>query len=192
MAPKGTDETGGVRIGAMTAQQPVADQTPAALDAHRARAMRTPVLTGAWVLLLLLGVLFLFAPIADLRADLGSGIPSDHLAAFSHVAGVPWMNAVQSAPGLTRYVTLLEIAYALHELVFGLLFLVVVAIPFRRGMRWAWWACWAPLIATIGYSLTFGRSDPTLLTRSLIPDIALPILLLVHIPAFFGRSDRPS
>jgi hypothetical protein len=83
-------------------------------------------------------------------------------------------------------VSLLEIGYAVHELVFGLLFLVIVAIPFRKGERWAWWANWIVLIADVGYSLTFGRFDPTLLGRSLIADIAVPILLLVQSRRFFG------
>lgn len=101
-----------------------------------------------------------------------------------------WEAAKRSSPGITQYVTLLEDAYAVHELVFGILFLAIVAIPFRRGMRWAWWSCWAVMLANLAYSLTFGRHDSTILARSLIADIALPALLLVHIPVFFGRQIR--
>ncbi len=53
-------------------------------------------------------------------------------------------------------------------------------------MRWAWWACWAVMLANLTYSLTFGRYDSTILARSLISDIGLPLLLLVHVPAFFA------
>jgi hypothetical protein len=147
-------------------------------------------LTVAWVLLLLLGLFFIFAPLSDLAADRSTGIPTDHQGTFTQVAGTPWASAKQSAPGLTRYVTLLEVAYAVHELVFGILFIVIVALPFRQRRRWAWWACWAVMLANITYSLTFGRHDTTVLYRSLIADIALPILLLVHIPTFFGRQAR--
>lgn len=146
--------------------------------------------TIAWILLLLLGALFIFAPLSDLAADARSGLPSDHLGAFLGVAGIAWGSALQSAPGITRYVTMLEVAYAVHELVFAILFVIIVAIPFRRGARWAWWACWVPMLANLTYSLTFGRHDPTILARSLIADIALPVLLLAQIPVFFRRARR--
>ena len=145
----------------------------------------------AWALLLLLGALFLFAALSDLAADARTGLPSDHMGTFRSIAGMTWDAAKRSSPGITQYVTLLEYAYAVHELVFGILFLVIVAIPFRRGMRWAWWSCWAVMLANLAYSLTFGRHDSTILARSVIADIALPVLLLVHIPVFFGRQLRP-
>lgn len=146
--------------------------------------------TVAWVLLLLLGAFYLFAPLSDLRADAGAGLPADHRGTFTDVAAVSWESAKQSAPGVTVYVTLLEVAYAVHELVFGILFLIIVALPFRRRDRWAWWACWVVMLANLTYSLTFGRHDPTILYRSLVADILLPVLLLVHIPAFFGRTRQ--
>lgn len=149
---------------------------------------RTPLyLTIAWVLLLLLGAFFLFAAFSDLAADFRVGLPSDHMGTFQAVAGQSWSAARQQTPGVASYITLLEVAYAVHELVFGILFLVIVAIPFRHRARWAWWACWAVLLADIAYALTFGAHDPTIFARSLIALIALPILLLVHIPAFFGQ-----
>lgn len=150
---------------------------------------RTPLyLTIAWILLLLLGAFYLFAPLSDLAADFGAGLPSDHMGTFQAIAGQSWSAARQSAPGITSYITLLEMAYAVHELVFGILFVVIVAIPFRHRARWAWWACWAVMLANIAYTLTFGAHDPTIFTRSLIALIALPVLLLIHVPAFFGRS----
>lgn len=150
--------------------------------------MSRRILTGAWVLILLLGALYLFAPVADLRADASVGLPADHAGTFAAVAGVPWGEARRADPGTARYITTLEVGYAVHELVFGLLFLAIVAIPFRRRERWAWWACWAVLLANVTYALTFGRHDATILYRSLIAIIALPLLLLAHTPAFFGRA----
>ena len=44
------------------------------------------------------------------------------------------------------------------------------------------------LIANLGYTLTFGAHDPTILTRSLIAT-RLP-LLLAHLPAFYP-PQRP-
>ena len=150
---------------------------------------RTPLyLTIAWVLLLLLGAFYLFAPLSDLAADFGVGLPSDHMGTFQAVAGQSWSAARQSEPGIASYITLLEVAYAVHELVFGILFVVILAIPFHSRARWAWWACWAVMLANIAYTLTFGAHDPTIFTNSLIGLIALPVLLLVQIPAFFGKS----
>lgn len=147
-------------------------------------------LTIGWYLLLLLGAFFLFAAFSDLATDARIGLPSDHTGTFRSLAGMTWSSAKTSAPGITNYITLLEVTYAVHELVFGILFVAILAIPFRRGMQWAWWACWAVMLANITYSLTFGRHDSTILIRSLIADIALPVLLLVEIPAFFGHRAR--
>lgn len=144
----------------------------------------------AWILLLLLGVFFLFASVSDLVADARSGLPSDHMEAFQTLAGISWTNAKLSSPRITQYITTLEIAYAVHELVFGLLFLIVVAIPFRRRARWAWWACWVPMLANLSYTFTLAHYGTTTLVYSLIADVALPILLLLHVPAFFGRSTQ--
>lgn len=147
-------------------------------------------LLAAWICLLVLGAFFLFAALSDLVADARFGLPSDHTATFSLVAGISWSSAQQSSQGITRYITLLEITYAAHELVFGLLFLIILAIPFRRRAHWAWWACWIPMLANLAYTFTFGRSGGTTLVYSLIADVALPILLLLHIPAFFRPSAR--
>jgi hypothetical protein len=157
---------------------------------HPSLARWPRYLTIAWILLLLLGALFLFASISDLAADARTGLPSDHMGTFHNITGSTWASAQQSSPKVAQYITLLEVAYAVHELVFALLFLTIVAIPFRRRMRWAWWACWIPMLANITYSLTFGRYDSTTLVYSLVADIALPVLLLIHIPAFFGSRAQ--
>ena len=70
-------------------------------------------------------------------------MPADHLGAFASTTGMSWQAARHSAPGMAHYVTILESAYAAYELVFAILFLVILAIPFPRRMRWACWACWA-------------------------------------------------
>ncbi len=144
-----------------------------------------------WVLLLLAGGFPVLGAGLDLLADARTGLPADHTGTFRAVTDLDWQSARSTAPGIAHYVSLLEAGYALHELTFGLLFLVIVAIPFRRRQRWAWWAAWLPMIANLGYTLTFGAHDPTVLTRSLIADIALPVLLVANIPAFFpARAGR--
>jgi hypothetical protein len=157
--------------------------------ASRTVPMPSRVLLVAWILLLLLGALFLFGSLSDLLADARSGLPSDHLTAFSTLAGVTW-NSAQHSSAIPQYITSLEIAYAVHELVFGLLFVIIVAIPFRRRARWAWWACWIPMAANLTYTYTIGHYGTTTLVYSLIADVALPVLLLLHLPAFFGKSGQ--
>lgn len=166
---------------------------PAASGAQHYSLTRQPrYLFVAWLLLLLLGAFFVFASLSDLVADMRTGLPSDHLEAFRTLAGVSWASAQQSAARITQYITSLEIAYAVHELVFGVLFLLIVAIPFRRRARWSWWACWIPMVANLTYSFTIAHYSTTTLVYSLIADIALPILLLLHLPAFFGkRTGQP-
>ncbi len=95
------------------------------------------------------------------------------------------------ATGTASYISVLERGYALHELTFALLFLLILAIPFRRRQRWAWWAAWIPMIGNLGYTFTFGIHDHAILTCSLIADIALPALLLAHIPALLPPSPPP-
>jgi hypothetical protein len=141
----------------------------------------------AWILLLLLGVLFVFASLSDLAADARAGLPSDHLAAFSTITGGPWSAAKLSSPRITQYITLLEVMYAVHELVFGLFFLIIVAIPFRRRVRWAWWVCWVPMLANLTYTFAIAHYSTTTLVYSLVADVALPVLLLLHLPAFFRQ-----
>lgn len=142
---------------------------------------------ASWIGLILLGTFNLYAAIADLAA--GAGLPSDHAGTFTALTGQTWASFKAAQPGAAHYITLVERGYALHELVFATLFLIIVAIPLRAGQRWAWWACWAVLIAYLGYTFTFGIYDHAILARSLIGVIALPILLLAQIPAL-ARARR--
>ena len=153
---------------------------------------RSRWLTAAWIGLLLLGGFYLFGATNDLLADARTGLPTDHTGTFAAVSGSSWATVRHNSPGVTAYVTLLERGYALHELVYAILFLTILAIPFRHRQRWAWFACWTPTIANAGYALSFGTHDTAIGYRSLIALIALPLLLLAHIPAFFGRRPAPT
>ncbi len=155
-----------------------------------------PSRTRGWplaglVLLLLLAAFNVFGAISYLASDSGGALPADHQGTFTALTGGSYSHAKAAAPGVVNFITVLERGYALHELTFALLFIVLLAVPFRRRQRWAWWAAWIPMIANLGYTFTFGIHDHALLARSLIADIALPALLLAHIPVFFPRP-RPS
>jgi hypothetical protein len=166
------------------------NEHPEQVAQARALSPQPRYLLVAWILLFVLGAFFLFASFSDLAADARTGLPSDHLEAFHAITGLTWGSAQQASPGITKYVTLLEITYAVHELVFGLLFLIIVAIPFRRRARWAWWACWVPMLANLTYTFAVAHYSTTTLIYSLIADSVLPVLLLLHLPAFFGRKQQ--
>jgi hypothetical protein len=86
----------------------------------------------------------------------------------------------------TEPVTLLQVGYVFHELVFALLYLSIVAILFRQGRLWA---CWAVGIANFAYLLTFRAHDLSIFYRAFSAAVALPALLLSAAPWFFsGRS----
>jgi hypothetical protein len=158
----------------------------------RTWALRRALPLLGLALLVLLGVFYILAPVLDLVADARVGIPADHTGTFIALSGGDFTRLRVTTPGVGDYITLLERGYALHELTFGLLFLVIVLVPFRRRQRWAWWALWLVMIANLGYTLTFGVHDPTIFARGLIADIALPVLLLAHVPAFFSRGAGPA
>jgi hypothetical protein len=145
-----------------------------------------------WIGLILLGIFPLSASIADLSQDLRGAIPADHVPTFMHAAHESYTAFSRSDSGAARYVHLLETGYAIHELVFGLLFLAIVLWPLRRGQWWAWGACWAVLIADITYSLTFGASDSTIFARSLAADSITPICLLLVAVSFVRSRHKYS
>jgi hypothetical protein len=45
------------------------------------------------------------------------------------------------------------------------------------------------MIADVGYSVTFGRHDPTILARSLIAVIAVPVFLGLCAPLVLRHTD---
>ena len=142
----------------------------------------------AWIGLTLVGAFMVFAVVSDLRSDHSAGIPNDHTGTFKKLTGQSFAQLHQSASGVTHYVTRLEVGYALHELTFALLFLAVVLVPLRQAQRWAWWACWAIMVANVGYLVTFGIEDSTIVARSLIAVIAVPVFLVLAAPFVFSPN----
>jgi len=63
-------------------------------------------------------------------------LPPDHRGTFASLAGGSFGHATPAAPGVTSYILMLERGYALHELTFALLFIVILIFPFRRRQRW--------------------------------------------------------
>lgn len=148
-------------------------------------------------MLVFLALFPVLAAIAELASDFVAGLPTDHQATFGAVAGQPGSDGGNGTSlGQLRHPT--RDGYAIHELVVGILFLVIVAIPLRRGQWWAWWLAWVVLVADLGYTFTFGAHDTTVfsralttvLSRALIADIALPVLLLAHLPWLLSTRNQ--
>ncbi len=142
-----------------------------------------------WIGLTLVGGLLLLAVALDLSADHTSGLPGDHQGAFTSMAGQSFADIQQSSPGVARYITHLEVGYALHELTFAVLFLAIVLIPLRQRKMWGWWAAWAIMIANVGYTFTIACWDPAIFRRSLFAVIVVPLLLVLSAPAVW-RGEK--
>lgn len=152
--------------------------------------MRAALHRVGWIGLTIVGAFLVFAVAADLAADSSTGLPGDHTGAFLVIAGRSFADVRATTPGVARYITDLEVGYALHELTFAVLFLAIVLVPLRRRRPWAWWSSWAVMIANLGYVFTIARHDPHVLPRSLVAVVAVPVLLLLCAPATLAGS-RP-
>ena len=140
----------------------------------------------AWIGLAALGALTIVLSLLDLAGDASAGMPADHQAAFLSLAGTAW---TAPAGGPAAYITALEEGYAIHELAFGLLFLLVAAIPLRHGRRWAWLACWTLPVAIVGYAALFGSHDATILRYAMAELVVFLVCILAAAPAVFsGRG----
>jgi hypothetical protein len=60
------------------------------------------------------------------------------------LTGATFMQVKTADPGIASYITTVERGYAVHELTFALPFIGLIAFPFLRRQRWAWWAAWPP------------------------------------------------
>jgi hypothetical protein len=71
--------------------------------------------------------------VTDFIATTNTGLPGDHTGTFAKLSGTSWATFQHAHPGPASYITLLERGYALHELTFAILFLAILAIPFRAA-----------------------------------------------------------
>jgi hypothetical protein len=98
--------------------------------------------TGFWVrhgwkfLLALVLIIGLFG-IGDViqATDADPAIPEG-------VAGLSPDEIRETSPDLALLIDLQTRAGGIHLIVMGILWTVIMLIPFRRGARWAWWAMW--------------------------------------------------
>ena len=113
----------------------------------------------AFVVLLAAGAFFAIGGAFDLLTDARGNLPSDHSGTLQAVAHMSWHQARFVAHPITRYITRAETAYSAFQLLFGLMLLLVVAIPLRRGERWAWWSCWLLVPGFAAFGAVYGQHD---------------------------------
>ncbi len=79
----------------------------------------------------------------------------------------------------------------------GVLLMVIVAIPFRRGDRWAWWTAWALPIWAAGVPIFYlvagvdpGQPPPPPMVSGPTIAIVCAVILLITMPR--GTESAPS
>ena len=77
------------------------------------------------------------------------------------------------------------VALALGWMGFSLYATVVIAIPFRRGERWAWYISWIPVI---GFAYPILITQESYTVAYLIAAGVMALSLLLTRPAFFRKE----
>lgn len=134
--------------------------------------------TVALAMVLAGGAFIAIGAIFDLATDAAGNLPGDHGGTFKAVTGTTWQQASSAAHTVTPYVTRAEAGYAAFELLFGVLFLVVAAIPLRRGERWAWWSSWSLILAFTAFAALFGSHDSANLTTAVFAGVVVSFALI--------------
>jgi hypothetical protein len=146
----------------------------------------------AFVVLVAAGAFFAIGGAFDLLTDSRGSLPSDHTGTFQAVAHMSWQHARFVAHPITRYVTRAETAYSAFQLLFGVLLLVVVAIPLRRGERWAWWCCWLLIPGFAAFGGVYGQHDSGNLSAAVIAAVIAAAALIVFRPRPGESSMAPA
>lgn len=147
-------------------------------------ALAIPLLAGAF---LAIGAIF------DLATDAASKLPADHASTFKAVTSLTWQQAAAVAHPVTPYVTRAEAGYAAYELLFGVLLLVVAAIPLRRGERWAWWCCWLLILAFAAFGELFGVHNSADLRAAIVAGLLVALAQLALLAtARTGEARAPA
>lgn len=156
----------------------------------RSRIAAISIRTAALAIVLAGGAFLVIGAIFDLATDAAGKLPGDHTATFKAVTGTSWQQAASVVHPVIPYVTRAEAGYAAFELLFGALFLVVAAIPLRRGERWAWWSSWLLILAFAAFAALFGAGDSANLTTAAVVGVIVAFALIVIRPRPYTPSSR--
>lgn len=149
------------------------------LRSTRRAASARPV---ALAIIMIGGAFLAIGAVFDLATDAAGKLPADHGATFQAVTGLTWQQATAVAHPVTPYVTRAEAGYAAYELLFGVLLLVVAAIPLRRGERWAWWCSWALVLAFAAFTTLLGVYSSADLWAAIVAGLLVALALIALLP----------
>jgi hypothetical protein len=139
----------------------------------------------AWVLLIVPSAFGTLAAVSYMVFGLQT-VP-DYVAALpeGRVSTRPLLE--QSPEQLTRIFRNTLTEWGIMQAGFGVLAIVVAAIPFRRNERWAWFALWILPLSWLGANINAARLGMTL--GPLPIGLALAVVgLLLPVRLFFGGS----
>lgn len=146
--------------------------------------------TVAWVALLAVGAFLAIGAAFDLPIDARGRLPGDHDSTFRALTGTTWQHAASVPQSAAPYATHMEIAYSAYELLFAVVILVVIAIPLRRGERWAWWCGWMIVLPIAAFAWVFGAHDSGNMVTAIVVATIAVLALLVLLPFSTGRGSR--
>lgn len=141
----------------------------------------------AWIMFLLVGVGYLLTTYPFVI-----GIPIDP-AWVKSVTGMTWSELQVEAPGLASAITTFMHSIALNRIGFNVLLIIVAAIPYRKGRKWAWYVLWyVPIYMAIftWINLSEGGSSWMIFLPTLV--LSLLALLLPYRKFFPAKQSEVS
>jgi hypothetical protein len=141
----------------------------------------------AWVLLVLVAAFMTLAAIGYIVFGL-QAIPDYELALpEGRVSTGPLLE--QSPEPLTPIFQNLLMDLGIVQVALGILVIVVAAVPYRRGERWAWYALWVLPLAVLGGNINAVRLGLTLGPLPIVLVVAV-LGMLLPVRRFFASPDR--
>lgn len=142
----------------------------------------------AWVLVALIGLVLALGGAGylviglDPQPDYGLALPEGRTSTAELLADSP----AAMTPILRNTLT----EYGIMQAGLGVLVVVLAAVPFRRGERWAWFALWVVPLVMLGANLNAARLGIALGPLPVFAGIAL-LGLLLPARAFFRSGSEP-
>ena len=109
----------------------------------------------AWIVFLVLGLAAAVGGIPIVVAGLPVNPPS-----AEGLTGLTLDQIAVQVPGMDAYVSGLARQLGNFMVAMGVLLMAIAAVPFRRGERWAWYACWImPVLVIVQLTNSFAIYD---------------------------------
>jgi hypothetical protein len=133
-----------------------------------------------WLLVAIAVVVALFG-----LTDMASGLQADR-AITTVITGLGVDELLAQDPAGYRIADFMARTQGLNLLLLGVLFAIILVVPYRAGRRWAWWTMWllpAWAVLVPGMYLVFGTAPgappaPPMISGPIVGLVAAGILLL--------------